>query len=352
MAAPKKKAAVKKAAARQQPDPSPQDQTEQPEAGTGTRLARQDQQSASNADLIRQDRSLQLVQGMFVVGGDPTRRETYQHQIGGVSLIYRFSPMNAFALRVLHALAAMLQLSFRGEITSFEVGDSQPAALAAWAQMGKGAPAFGEYLTTIRTSNRQLAEAVGENTSGPALKRVYEALKQLSEVMIHMKNLETDTEVSTPLIQVARRGGEIVIIVNPRMVKNVAQRTVGGFSLLSAKDVKNMRGESTVLVYTRLCAYIDEGKSHNVGQDRLETYIWGDVIPISPETRAPRKARARVIRGALAELEEYGWTVVELRAQRGQPPTYKITRPKFEEERRQRLEREATPTQLTFLPEG
>lgn len=355
MTAPKK-AASRRAAAAKKPRPAKgAEKAAEADPGSSKGIGHQVQRNAKNADLIRQDRSLQLVHGMFVVGADPNIRLTERQEIQGIELVYRFSPMSAYALRVLHALAGMLQLSFRGEITSFSIEDARkarPGAEAAWARMGKGAPAFGDFLTTIRTSNRQLAEAVGENTSGPALKRVYETLKQLSEVMIHMKNPATDTEVSTPLIQTGRQGGEIVIVVNPRMVKTVAQRTVGAFTVLSARDVRNMRGESTVLLYTRLCAIINAGATGAVGQDRLEMYIWGNALEVTPENREPRKGRIKVLRKALAELEEHGWKVVELRPQRGEKPTYRISRPDFSSAQRRQLEQQdKVPTQLTFLPD-
>lgn len=360
MAAPKKKVATRKATKAKKPAAKRVtgrgQEGQQQEAGTS--LARMERRSASDADLIRQDRSIQLVHGMFVVGADPNVRLTERQEIQGIEFIYRFSPMSAFALRVLHALAGMLQLSFRGEITSFSIEDvrqARPGAEAAWARMGKGAPAFGDFLTTIRTSSRQLAEAVGENTSGPALKRVYEALKQLSEVMIHMKNPVTDTEVSTPLIQAGRQGGEIVIVVNPRMVKTVAQRTVGAFTVLSARDVRAMRGQATVLLYTRLCAIVNAGDTRSIGQDKLEMYIWGKALEVTPDNGGARKARGRAVRRALAELEEFGWRVVEIRPQRGQRadrPVFQITRPTFSPAQQRQLMQDSPPSQLTLLPEG
>ena len=358
MAAPKKKpvgrkatktAKAKKATAAATPD---QDESQAPESESG--ITRLERRSAKDADLIRQDRSIQLVHGMFVMDANPNIRLTERQEIQGIELVYRFSPMSAFALRVLHALAGMLQLSFRGEITSFSIEDvrnARPGAEAAWTQMGKGAPSFGEFLTTIRTSNRQLAEAVGENTSGPALKRVYETLKQLSEVMIHMKNPATDMEVSTPLIQVGRQGGDIVIIVNPRMVKTVAQRTVGAFTVLSARDVRNMRGQAAVLLYTRLCAIVNAGSTCSVGQDKLEMYIWGNALEISPETREARKGRVKALRRALIELEEHGWKIAEVRSSRGESPVYQISRPEFTPAQRRQLKHSNPPAQLTLLPE-
>lgn len=355
MTAPKKKLATRKTT-KAKKAPAKRGTTQERESGTG--LARTERRNASDADLIRQDRSIQLVHGMFVVGADPNVRLTERQEIQGIEFVYRFSPMSAFALRVLHALAGMLQLSFRGEITSFSIEDARqarPGAEAAWARMGKGAPAFGDFLTTIHTSGRQLAEAVGENTSGPALKRVYEALKQLSEVTIHMKNPITDTEVSTPLIQAGRQGGEIVIVVNPRMVKTVAQRTVGAFTVLSARDVRAMRGQATVLLYTRLCAIVDAGATRAVGHDKLEIYIWGKALEVSPETREARKGRTKVVRRALAELEGFGWQIVEVRpkrGQRGEQTVFRITRPAFSSAQERQLNQANPPAQLALLPEG
>lgn len=355
----KKTAARKKAAAKPE-----QSATASVAEGGETQkgsLTRVDSRTLQTADLIRQDRSMQLVNGMFVVGGNPNIRLTAQQQYMGVELTYRFSPMGAFPLRVLHALAAMLQVSFRGEITSFSIEDlhnAKPGAEAAWSQMGKGAPAFGQFLTTIRTSSRQLAEAVGEDTSGPALRRVYEALKQLSEVMIHMKNSAMDTEVSTPLIQVARQGTGIVIIVNPRMVKTVAQRTVGAFTVFSLAEMRTMstmRGESLLLLYNGLCARIDPGATLMFGQDKLELYVWGSVLETSPETRESRKGRVRALRKALQELESFGWKVIEkrpARGQRGEKPVYTITRPDLTSAQRRQLEQDDAPAQqLTLLPD-
>lgn len=294
-------------------------------------ISRKRARTAREIDVIRQDRALHLVNGMFVLGGDPNspRKESKQ-KIQGHELNFRYTPMSGYDLRLLHGLTAMASGSIRGESFSYDSADRQDAAESAWLMLGKSAREFGRFITILHTTKRQLAEVVSATgyLNGDQVNRTYESLKRLSEVTIHMRSADGRNEFTTQLINgLARQDDRIVIALNPRIVAAVTERTGGGFSVISMIDVRSIRSEAAMLLYNRLCGFIDAGKQRQVSQDRLEEYIWGNILP--DDDREGRKGRRKSIVRAMRELATLTppWKIQETVGARGTRPVYNITRP-------------------------
>lgn len=316
--------------------------TEQPKAeGEEKPVAVEMPRSVRDVDVIRQDRALHLVPGMFVMGGNPGVRSRSKQVIQGTELVFKYSPMSGYDLRMLHGLAALMQGHMRGQIISYDAQDDQNAAIEAWTALGPMARNFGRYVTTLYTTKRQLAEVVSASgvMNGPALERTYESLKRLAEVTIHMRSPDGRAEYTTQLVSIGRLDDRIEIILNPRIVAAVSERVAGAFSTISMRDVRRTRLESTLLLLSRLCGFVDEGNTTTVGQDKLETYIYGDVLPAGKEHNDHRKVRRRVVLKACSELAALGWEVVEIGARRGVKPQFRFTRPRMSAAEREQLKR-------------
>lgn len=304
--------------------------------------------SAREIDVIRQDRTTGLVKGMFVLDPDPERKEVITQSVrtrDGVVVTYRFTPMGAFDLRVLHAVSAMAMGSFRGEAAYFDASDTSAAAEEAWAALSGGATRGAlqrinrRWVGIIRTTKRQLAEVVsrtGTRPGGKDLERCYSALKRLSEVTLHIASEDRKNEFTTHLINgLGRDDDRVVIAINPSMMNAIA-REAGAFSLMSMHALRAVRQESTTLIVNKMCSFLDPGKSIKVGMERFEEYIWGDVLPRTTpaegarhnQVREDRKARYKTIRRALAELPSIGWGA-ELCSGTGSAAIYLISRPKL-----------------------
>lgn len=294
--------------------------------------------TAREVDLIRQDRAITLARGMFVLDADESApRQNYAVQLGGVELRFSFTPMSATELRVLHGLSALCTGLMRGELVTYEAADPRGDAVRAWLQLGPTARVFGDHITVLRTTQRQLAEVISASgvVGGKEVERTMEALRRLAEVTIHIEG--GDRGGSTPLLSWERKGNRLVVHLNPRIVAATLIGERGQFSLLGMHELRAMRNAATHLLYSRLCGFIDAGSEPRVlKQDTLEEYIWGNVLPDS--ARAERKGRRRVIVKALGELERLDppWTIEELTGARGsvtgtrrqERALFKITRPK------------------------
>lgn len=345
MSKPKPKSATKPRAARAV-EGELQDQdaagTDQAKAASGEKsMTSEKPRTAREVDVIRQDRALHLVPGMFVMGGNPTLRSRSKQVIQGTELIFKFSPMSGYDLRMLHGLSALMQGHMRGQIISYDAQDDQNAAIEAWTALGPMARSFGRYVTTLYTTKRQLAEVVSASgvQNGAALDRTYESLKRLAEVTIHMRSPDGRAEYTTQLVSIGRVDDRIAIILNPRIVAAVSERVAGAFSTISMRDVRRTKGESTLLLLSRLCGFVDEGNTTTVGQDKLETYIYGDVLPAGAEHAEQRKVRRKVILKACGELGALGWEVVEIGGRRGVKPQFRFTRPRMSAAERAQLDR-------------
>lgn len=293
--------------------------------------------TAREVDLIRQDRAITLARGMFVLDARPDApRQNHDVQLGNASLMFSFTPMSGYELRVLHGISALCTGTIRGELVTYEASDQRNDAVRAWLQLGPTARVFGDHMSVLRTTKRQLAEVVSPagKVGGKEVERTMEALRRLAEVTIHIKG--GDRSGSTPLLSWESKGNRLVLHINPRIVAATLIGERGGFSLLSMHDLRAVRNESTHLLYSRLCSYIDAGTDRVLKQDTIEEYIWGNVLP--DEARPERKVRRRVILKALAELERLDppWIIEELVGARGavtgtrrhERSSFRIVRPK------------------------
>lgn len=259
-----------------------------------------------------------------------------------IHLTYRFSPMSAQDLRVMHAVAALADAgSLRGIALAFNADDFNSSAVAAWEMLGgDAARPFHRQMGLIRTSKRQIAEAIYPNRklSSKELDAVYESLKVLAEVIIHARreviNPATgkkvrDQEFSTRLIAPARDGNQIAIAINPRMLRALS-RVPGAYSLLSMNEQRMARSKATMLLLSRLSAIVDHGKAQKFGIETLESYLWLNPVPDdAPSARHKQKTRWDTIKLALREIRAFGWDVTELPRARKSAPVYLFQRNKM-----------------------
>lgn len=299
--------------------------------------------------VFRQDRTLLMVDGMFVPNGNGGNRKETKLQLKSGDITFKHGEMSWYEMKVLHAIAAMAQGQIRGEIASYDAADGRKAANDAWLLMGEKAREFGQFITVIRTSKRQLAEMAGTKgeSGGKVLSRAYKALERLADVSIVIRSLDRKNTIMTPLVQVAIIDDLVSIALNPRLATALTGAP-GQFSLLSSA-ARKIRSEASGLLYCRLCGYVDEGATRYIGQDRMENHIWGDVLPADQVT--PRKSRRKYILKALEDMRAIGWLIEEICAARGGRPTFKVTRPKSKSKSGQ-IAMPLTPTAISAQDSG
>lgn len=309
---------------------------------------------ALDMDLIRVEKDLMKVPLLFVMNGDD-RLRTHTEEGPDGRLTLRYVPMDSHAARVLCAIMAMLQGSYRGVAPlSYSSEDASPEAEAVWLDLGKRSRAAGGFASELRTSRRQIAEIVRGNKTvgGSDLDRVMDSLIKLQSVQIQFESADGRHEYSMNLLAgYAREDDTLSIILNPRLVKAVDQRVPGFYSMLSLREGAQLRQEASDLLYRRLSALIDQGGTLAFRESRLISYLWIQDGRDESE-RAPERRRI-ALRKALKELSSITppWGVKKATAAGDGETKYIITRPTADATKRTALAARTSPSlDVTLKP--
>lgn len=109
--------------------------------------------------------------------------------------------------------------------------------------------------------------------------------------------------------------GKLYVALNPFIASAVLGDTP--HARINMDEVRALKSDPARLIYQRLCGWIDLGKSGRAEMDTLCEYVW--VEQCKPSTMRTRRA---MVRKAMKELIETGWTVTEYVANK-----YEIKRP-------------------------
>lgn len=288
--------------------------------------------TALNVNIVRQAREIMLKPAMFVA--DPNGRQVrVSEDLPDGKLSFHYLPMNVHALRTLIAIITLMQGTHRGEVPARYASDDDSAeADETWLALGdKARPSAGKACR-LRVTRRQIAELVSGSRAAcgaTALDAVMESLLALQRVQIHFKANNRRGEFAMTLIGAWSRTDDYVnIAVNPRLVEAVMERTHGKYSLFSAQNVRELRPIAALLYY-RLCATIDPGKSLAISENKLMSYIW--MQPPAPgKERTTMDSRRRYLTAALKEISGLSppWVITKKETDHGAPRApYLIKRP-------------------------
>lgn len=290
---------------------------------------------ARDIDVIRQERELMLMPGLFVMGGDG-RTRTITEQVKGGTVSITFNPLSAYDLRVLLGLVALAQGGTANAMpVTFESSDETDEGIAAWTALGEKARESGGRVTRLSSSRRQLAEMIldhEKSVGGRDLDRIMDSLANLNRVQIHYKSADRKSEYITNLIAgAARRNDKLMVSLNPRLVRAVVERSGGGtWAMLSIHSLRTLSSDAAIFLYHRLCAVMDMGNTLKFWQSTLESYVWLLQVPDNAEASAVKKKRRQLLTKALNEMSRLSpaWMIEEIKpAKRGGEWAWKIKRP-------------------------
>lgn len=168
----------------------------------------------------------------------------------------------------------------------------------------------------VRESMERLLIETGLTDGGDNIKGLKASLHRMSNVTV--KVTKGKKEASFHLMSYAFDGetGKLFAALNPRIAEAVlGQRQ---YAHIDMAEVRALQSDPARLIHQRLCGWLNLGKTRKVEIDTLCSYVWPDVV-----SDGAMRRRRSIVRKALAELVELGWTVSE----RGKGK-YEITRPK------------------------
>lgn len=293
---------------------------------------------ARDVDVFRHSRSLMLAPNLFGLGGKKSELMVTTVEDPGGTMRIHHEPLDAFDLRVLCSIIVLSSGLGRGEApVEYLPDDNTQDGQSAWEGVG-GMPAKIATIAnakwrimSIRTSRQQLLEVVSNgltarNTNGERIEELVESLARLARVQIRIKAKDKRGEFISQLIYgVSRQDEYLGIILNPQLVAAVIDRANGHFSMMSMRALRALRGEVAPVLYQRLCATIDAGKSLRFNEDTLMQYIWRKAATTTRE----KLDRRRWLLAALHQIETLDppWEVKKHPAARSVMRAYTITRP-------------------------
>lgn len=300
-------------------------------ASPPTKVVKPRPKDARSIDVIRHSRELMLVPRLFALGNeDRALREIVPLPKEAATLTFRYDALGAFDLMVLLAIISLCGGISRGEQpVAFHSADNSPEGKVVWNSLGEKARSAGATAVLVVTSRRQLAELACSKSARhnqSDLDRVMNALQKLGRAQIHYKTDDGKIEFTSNLIgPYTRNDDKVGVVVNPRIVNAVMERVQGKWSLISMNSLRSIRSEVGKILYHRLCATIDEGRSMRLNEDTLLSYVWRTATTTSTELRD----RRRYLYKAFEQLEalEQPWGIIIHDARRGVPRAYTIRRP-------------------------
>lgn len=101
----------------------------------------------------------------------------------------------------------------------------------------------------------------------------------------------------------------LLVAINPLFFRTIVDGSVK-YTRIDLSEVRDLKSDSALLIYHRLCAFIDSGKSTRINIQTLCEYVWGGSEYGELTDNAIKKRKVRV-REALHELARIGWGILE-----------------------------------------
>ena len=109
--------------------------------------------------------------------------------------------------------------------------------------------------------------------------------------------------------------GKLHVALNPKIAAAIMGDSP--HTRIELAEVRGLKSDPARLIHQRLCGWIDQGKTKQVGIETLVSYVWPDHADGSTH-----RMRLTRVRKSLEEIKAIGWTVEEYAAKK-----YNICRP-------------------------
>lgn len=216
-----------------------------------------------------------------------------------------FEPLGAFDLRVLQGVVALAK---QGE--EIEEGDIyNKLELTDYA---KGLPSV-----KVKFFINDFLREIGLKSGGIPIGNVKASLIRLSNVSVILEDTQKQKVGGFNILSFGMdlKGGEISVALNPRLSQGVFGRT--SYAKIEMAEVRALKTDVGRLLHSRLCGFIDLGKSLNVGIDKLVSYAYNN-----DTNSANYRKRKQKVREAILELASLNWKITEY-----SKDSFKIERP-------------------------
>lgn len=166
----------------------------------------------------------------------------------------------------------------------------------------------------VRMKPSGVLSEMGLSNGGANIRAVRASLRRMSEITVEV---EPDTGVTSfSLLSYAMDECRVNVALNPHMAGAVlGSRRYARIELSEAREIRSAPAR---ILHQRLCGWIDAGKTRKVAIDTLCQYLALEAT----QNRDTMKSRRRMVRGALLEFIELGWTITEYSFRK-----YRISRP-------------------------
>ena len=157
----------------------------------------------------------------------------------------------------------------------------------------------------VRESMTKLLSESGLTDGGENLKSLKASLLRLSNVTVLVTTGPRQAAFHLMSHAFDESNGRLWIALNPRIAEAILGRRP--HTRLDMAEIRALKSDPARLIHQRLCAFIDPGATRRVEIDSLCGYVW----PHPSESVSTTKKRRWVVRKALGELTDMGWTVTE-----------------------------------------
>jgi hypothetical protein len=212
-------------------------------------------------------------------------------------------PLGVDDLRVLQGLVAMAGPG--GLVLSNAPKTREEYALRDLIEL-QGVSCHDQDLIAIKGSYRELAHEIGYKNKRytAVIRSCIERLWKVN-IIVQVEGKRVGFRLLSTYASNNNTGG-VYVALNPRL----AQAILGDMphTRINMVEVRSLKTDPARLLYQRLCAWIDPGKTGRAGIDILCSYIW--LEKATPIAIRKRRQRARaVLIDEINTLE--GWTVKE-----------------------------------------
>lgn len=260
---------------------------------------------ARQRDLVKIQRQVFLIDDMFVMNPVGEIRRKVIEAPGGTQEMW-YTPMGVQEAVLLSILMSELQ---SGRVSYFkadkEWAKDEARIPAAWKAIGDRSYLLGGSVATIALSRRMLAASVygRDVVGGKELDSVMESLRKLMTVQSEFVSRDKSREWSMRLIaQYSREGDNLIVILNPLMVRAICEAVPGFFSMLSLADLQLARSsKAAALLLLKISALIYPSGEVSLSEQKLLDMLWWDNEAEASQVRSLRYRR-KALDDALAVI--------------------------------------------------
>ncbi len=217
-----------------------------------------------------------------------------KYQLGDVELVCRAAdrllPSDLLTLAALVALAGP--------------GRQEPAERdkALVCDLAIEPPAAAGGTLVVETHAGRLLSECGRRDGGEQRARLRDGLRRLAGLVVFVKRGAQEVSMHLLSYTADMKTGVLRVALSPRLSAAI----LGGRHVrIDMRELREL-GEHALIIYVRLCTWIDPGRTRRVGINALDEYLW----PESAKTAAGGRKRRQRLRRAMAELCALpGWRV-------------------------------------------